>query len=283
MPADGGHRRRVRKVHGPSTKAAGAPRGSCQRVHRSALLAVTLLLTASIDRGTAQTDVATKLNHEAEHLARQQYTPLGLSTLAAVRHGQHKSIEILLLAGAANAVVAVCDNCNQLDMTLFDHQRRLVTRSPDRSDAVIISGNPAYSGRHEVEIGVPGCHASQCDVGVLVLRKEPEPNSVAAPFDPLIREALKRLHNLGLTKAGDKVKRGPEASSLNVTREGSQFTVSATRGAATIYEMRDAAGAVLASVNLLEPRYDTPPSSGGVANPAATADCFIFNGKKFCE
>jgi hypothetical protein len=55
---------------------------------------------------------------------------------------------------------------------VYDSQHKLLGRGPAKHDVVKLTGPPPYSGSYEVHVTVPGCHAAECDIGLLVLRQE---------------------------------------------------------------------------------------------------------------
>jgi hypothetical protein len=136
-------------------------------------------------------DAASRLNQEIALLAGKQYIPVGPKVSGPVPVGQRHSITVQLASGVSNAIVASCGgDCDQVEIALFDYQHVLVARSSaDRNVAVRI-GKPKYSGLYQVEIGVPGCHASPCSVALAVLRqKGPAPDTATDVRSRLDRSA----------------------------------------------------------------------------------------------
>src|SRR5262249_39608988 len=87
--------------------------------------------------------------------------------------GERRSFAIQLVSGVANAIIAVCgQDCDHVEIALYDHQRQPLGRTPEKRDIVALNGNPPIGGLHELEVSVPGCRASACEVGFLVLRGE---------------------------------------------------------------------------------------------------------------
>jgi hypothetical protein len=100
---------------------------------------------------------------------------------------------------------------------------------------------------------------------VVVLRKEPEPESVAAKYNPLAREAFVRFTQMGLIKSeADKLRRVADGEGFVITRGTEEFTIKAASETPTTYEMRDSKSELLAAINLLVPRYET----ASTASPA---------------
>ena len=118
--------------------------------------------------------VRSKLNRQAEYLSGHRYRRFSPELADKISAAERKSFPVLLLTDVANVIVATCGpNCDHVQISLYDHQRNLLSRSLDIRDTVIIIGNPRQSGLHDVQAAVPGCRVSECEIGLLVLRQEP--------------------------------------------------------------------------------------------------------------
>ncbi len=136
-------------------------------------------------------DAASRLNQEIALLAGKQYILVGPKVGGALTSGQRKSITVQLASGVSNAIVGSCGgNCNQVEIALFDYQHILVTRNNANGNVAVKIGRPKYSGLYQVEIAVPGCRASACDVAFAVLQQQgPQPNTAADARSRLDRSA----------------------------------------------------------------------------------------------
>jgi hypothetical protein len=115
-----------------------------------------------------------KLTRQIQYLAAQKYRPASDETVVRIAAGQSSHVPVRLETGVVNAVVVACDaNCDHVEVALFDYQRKPFGRSPEHQDAVALRGNPPVSGIYEAEVTVPGCHAAECEIGLMVLRQDP--------------------------------------------------------------------------------------------------------------
>jgi hypothetical protein len=142
-----------------------------------ALCLVCFPLVPWVERAEAvdSADIQARLAHVVEYLRPQGYIQSALEAHDRVAAHTSKRYSVHLVSGVGNAIVAACDsNCDHVEVVLYDYQGKpLGPPTPDKQDLVIMKGNPQYSGLHEVEITVPGCHASECEVGIKVLLQQP--------------------------------------------------------------------------------------------------------------
>jgi hypothetical protein len=159
-----------------------------------------LLLACCIARSqtinpAANESIQSKLDFQVEHLKSQNYRATAPEIDDHITADKRKSFPIQLVAGVVNAIIATCGtNCDHVEISLYDYQRKLLGRSPEKQHTVILNGKPSQSGLHEVEIAVPGCHASECEVGLVVLRQPDDRNPVSDPV--LLTEIRNRLYEL---------------------------------------------------------------------------------------
>jgi hypothetical protein len=115
-------------------------------------------------------DVRTKLTVEVRNLATQGYGPGGPEVIEQLSRDASKRIPIQLIKGIANAIVAACDeNCDRVELALYDYQSNLIAKAPQNQGVVIINGVPTFTGYHVVELSASGCHVANCYAGVLVV------------------------------------------------------------------------------------------------------------------
>jgi hypothetical protein len=120
-------------------------------------------------------EIRGKLNRAIEYLVSQNYREASPRVIERISAGERKGLPIKLESGTRSAVIASCGkDCSHIEIALYDFRHQLVARTHDQDDLVTINGKAQYDGLYEVEITVPGCHTSECEVGLLVMRQEPE-------------------------------------------------------------------------------------------------------------
>jgi hypothetical protein len=118
-------------------------------------------------------DAHSRLDQAAQFLKQQDYLATADPVFGKIRAGQSASFPVTLAATAINAVVATCGpDCDEVQISLYDYQRALVTQSTEKGAIVYKFGKPSYSGLYEVVLTVPGCRAVECDVGLSVLQQK---------------------------------------------------------------------------------------------------------------
>jgi hypothetical protein len=153
------------------------------------LLGGAVPLTAAAQDGAATAAVEQKLQHEAATLARSRFEQVGGGTIAAARKDEPTVVPIELKQGATYAVVAVCGGgCDHVEIALFDPAQKLLHRSPERSDVVIVAGPARRSGVHGIALSIPGCRSAECPAGFVVLEQMPQAPA-GAPASPPVAHA----------------------------------------------------------------------------------------------
>jgi hypothetical protein len=151
-------------------------------------------------------DASGRLNQQIALLGGQQYILVGPKVGGPVPAGQRKSVTVQLSADTVNAIVAACGgDCDQVEIALYDYQHVLVARSDTKGNVAVKTGKPKYSGLHQVEIGVPGCHAAACDVAVAVLRQQDVAPAAAADARSRLNQAAQFLKDQDYVTAADAV------------------------------------------------------------------------------
>lgn len=144
----------------------------------SVIVAIGFVARAQSPAGQAVDDVRSKLHRQAEAVAQQGYRPAAAEIFDRIPAGGQRSFAVQLASGVTNAIIAACgQNCDHVEIALYDHQRQPLGRTPERKDIVALNGNPPTSGLHEVVVSVPGCHASECEIGLVVMRQGPGPQA----------------------------------------------------------------------------------------------------------
>ncbi len=140
-------------------------------------------------------DARSRLDRSAQFLKDQDYVATADPVFDKVAAGQSKSFPVTLTAAAINAVVATCGpDCDHVQISLYDYQHALIAQSTEKEATVYKFGKPPYAGLYQVVIAVPGCHAAECDVGLLVLQQkgsssEPQGSSSEQRKHPLRQAA----------------------------------------------------------------------------------------------
>jgi hypothetical protein len=205
-----------------------------------------------------------KLRGESEHLAASGFERIGGDTVAAARKDEPSVFPVELEGGVTYAVVAACgDGCGHVEIALFDPGQSLLTRSPETSDVVIVSGPAQQGGVHGIALSVPGCRKAACPAGFVLLRQAwpaGPAGASAAPADPpsaQISAALPPPHSPAAPGAG------PESEQL--LGELAKLAVTA-REAARARERRAMPVVAPAATDAQSAPGRPPPS----AKPAAT-------------
>src|ERR1700686_5095729 len=120
-------------------------------------------------------DIQARLIRVLEYLRPQKFNQSVLEVHDRVAAHSSKSYGVHLISGVGNAIVAACgSDCGYVEITLYDYQgKSLGPPTAAKKDLVIMKGNPQYTGLYEVEIAVPDCRASECQVGLMVLLQRP--------------------------------------------------------------------------------------------------------------
>jgi hypothetical protein len=119
-------------------------------------------------------DASAKLDWPVQFLTGQNYRPSVAKVIDKIASGQRKKFPVKLVSGVSNAIIVSCGkDCSDIEFSLYDSQHSLVTRSSQNKDVAVLTGKPKDDGPYEVEIAVPGCRASECEVGLIVLRQQP--------------------------------------------------------------------------------------------------------------
>jgi hypothetical protein len=140
-----------------------------------AMVAGLLMLVASICHAAEPEQVASpesKLAREVDHLVASQFVLIGSGTVAAIQKDNNTVIPVQLEGGAVYAFVAVCgENCDHVEIDLYDSNQTHLHRSPQASDVVIVGGQAKESGLHRLSVSVPACRADACAIAFAVLKQ----------------------------------------------------------------------------------------------------------------
>lgn len=131
---------------------------------------------------TSSQTAGSKLDRSAEVFIAKNYHQFGPKVIDKIAVGRHKSFTVYLVSGVANYVIASCQECGHFDVSLYDDRGKLLVQSGEDKEVVIINANPTRSGLDQLEIAVPNCHSTECEVGLLVLRQA-SPSGVSGSID----------------------------------------------------------------------------------------------------
>ncbi|MBD2458721.1 hypothetical protein H6G80_32255 [Nostoc sp. FACHB-87] len=95
------------------------------------------------------------------------YTLTHEPTIDTLREGRSHYININLRAGMSYGIVGVCDSdCQDLDISLYDHRGNLIASDLQDDDIPVISLNPSRSGRYQIQVDMANCNANTCYYGI---------------------------------------------------------------------------------------------------------------------
>ncbi|BAB72718.1 MULTISPECIES: hypothetical protein [Nostocaceae] len=95
------------------------------------------------------------------------YTLTHEPTIDTLREGRSHYINVNLRAGISYGIVGVCDSdCQDLDISLYDHRGNLIASDLQDDDIPMISFNPSRSGRYQIQVDMANCNANTCYYGV---------------------------------------------------------------------------------------------------------------------
>ncbi len=81
-------------------------------------------------------------------------------------------LTVNLRGGTSYALVGVCDqDCQDLDLRLYDENGNLVSSDSDTDDFPVVSVTPRWSGQYKVKVTMYECSTSYCYYGVGVFNR----------------------------------------------------------------------------------------------------------------
>lgn len=112
-------------------------------------------------------EVRNQLLERAEIAGLGGYTLTHKPSIDTLREGRSHYININLRAGMSYGIVGVCDSdCQDLDISLYDHRGKLIASDLQDDDIPVISLNPSRSGRYQIQVDMANCNANTCYYGV---------------------------------------------------------------------------------------------------------------------
>ncbi len=116
--------------------------------------------------------VQAQIARETSALQAQGFLPVQKSVLGPAGRSQTKRFILRLKPGITYAMIAACDqDCDHVEIAIYDAERQQLSRSSKRGDVAIFSGTPDRGGLYEVEVTQPGRKEPLCHQGFLVLQQ----------------------------------------------------------------------------------------------------------------
>jgi hypothetical protein len=134
-----------------------------------------LLLATGIMTLTAQTALADRYERQVIRQLREAERQLGREGFRATHDyftdkiyiGRTDTYRVTLDGGREYMIVAFCDSdCDDVDLYLYDNNDNLIDEDVELDDFPLVSVSPKGTGRYQVEVAIPGCHAGRCTVGI---------------------------------------------------------------------------------------------------------------------
>ncbi|MBD2486771.1 hypothetical protein [Aulosira sp. FACHB-615] len=112
-------------------------------------------------------EVKNQLLERAEIAGLGGYTLTHKPSIDTLREGRSHYINVNLRAGMSYGIVGVCDSdCQDLDISLYDHRGNLIASDLQDDDIPVISLNPSRSGRYQIQVDMANCNANTCYYGI---------------------------------------------------------------------------------------------------------------------
>jgi hypothetical protein len=122
------------------------------------------------DRFTDQ--IGVQLIEAAKHLGLEGYQLTHDPFIDELGSGREDDISITLDRGTSYAIVGVCDeDCNDIDLALYDDNGRLVASDVQKDDIPFIKVEPRWNARFTIRVLMPSCGNSPCRYGIGVMGK----------------------------------------------------------------------------------------------------------------
>lgn len=81
-------------------------------------------------------------------------------------------LTVNLVSGTSYALVGVCDeDCQDLDLRLYDENNNLISSDTDSDDFPVVSVTPRWSGQYQLQATMYNCSTSYCYYGVGVFNR----------------------------------------------------------------------------------------------------------------
>lgn len=90
----------------------------------------------------------------------------------ALRDDDDDDYSFTLQTGSRYKIVGVCDNdCSDMDMTLRDGNRNLISRDTSSDSLPIVEVNPRWTGKFHLNVKMYSCSVSPCAYAFAVLER----------------------------------------------------------------------------------------------------------------
>jgi len=101
-----------------------------------------------------------------------EYEPVLDPFFSEIDEDDSDDVEVELRGGREYAIVVVCDDdCDDVDVSLYDSHGRLVDKDIDEDDTALIHGRPDRTETYTVRIEVEDCDSEPCVVGAVLFAK----------------------------------------------------------------------------------------------------------------
>jgi len=117
-------------------------------------------------------DVQGKLMVQLQQLEERHYQQYGPQFMLPIPSNVNQHIIIQLTADTDYAIVAACDSmCHHLSVSFSDEAGNRLVATSEIVPTQVVMGTVPSTGLYSFELGVPGCTAKACFVGVIMTRK----------------------------------------------------------------------------------------------------------------
>jgi hypothetical protein len=142
------------------------------RTAAAVAVATALLVPQVRAQNRWESQVADYLKRAANTLTDRGYEKTHDTQIGSLHNEESESFTLTLHAGTKYALVGVCDNdCNDLDLRLYDADDDEVDSDVATDDVPIVQVTPSETQRFRVKVIMSSCKASPCWYGIGVYGK----------------------------------------------------------------------------------------------------------------
>jgi hypothetical protein len=139
-------------------------------------LATAAALVASSSAFTRQDQwvqqVRRMLQSASQHYQEQGYHMSHEIYTGSLNDDAHEFVAVTLDGGSSYQLMGACDNdCNDMDLVIYDPDGREVDSDVLDDDFPIVSVDAGRTARYRVEVRMPGCTREPCRYGIGVFAK----------------------------------------------------------------------------------------------------------------
>ncbi len=97
------------------------------------------------------------------------FEPVGDPLFVELNEDEQDAFEFEMRGGREHAIVVVCDDdCDDVDVRLYDSEGDLIDKDTDGDDVAVLNGEPDDTEDFIVEISVEDCDREPCVVGAVL-------------------------------------------------------------------------------------------------------------------